>query len=189
MHDPGSETTAKASGETPGRLVIVDGANVVGSVPDGWWRDRHGAAERLRDALAERAAAGSVLSPGPGGRTAEPGAPGEAEEVVLVVEGAARRVEAVPGVRVEATDGSGDDLIVALVAGEAAGTARPCTVVTADRALRDRVRALGADTTGPRTVRPGRSRHVDRPRDPEAHGGPDRADGTGNPHASGPTGP
>lgn len=32
-------------------LVIVDAANVVGSVPDGWWRDRHGAAERLRDAL------------------------------------------------------------------------------------------------------------------------------------------
>ncbi|NEC23289.1 NTP pyrophosphohydrolase, partial [Streptomyces parvus] len=29
-------------------LVIVDGANVVGSVPDGWWRDRHGAAVRLR---------------------------------------------------------------------------------------------------------------------------------------------
>ncbi|NED17394.1 NTP pyrophosphohydrolase, partial [Streptomyces sp. SID9913] len=28
-------------------LVIVDAANVVGSVPDGWWRDRRGAAERL----------------------------------------------------------------------------------------------------------------------------------------------
>jgi hypothetical protein len=25
-------------------LVIVDAANVVGSVPDGWWRDRRGAA-------------------------------------------------------------------------------------------------------------------------------------------------
>ena len=32
-------------------LVVVDGANVVGSVPDGWWRDRAGAARRLRDAL------------------------------------------------------------------------------------------------------------------------------------------
>jgi hypothetical protein len=36
------------------RLIIVDGANVVGSVPDGWWRDRAGAAARLRDALAAR---------------------------------------------------------------------------------------------------------------------------------------
>ncbi|OSP44350.1 hypothetical protein B7767_05330 [Streptomyces sp. 13-12-16] len=27
-------------------LVIVDAANAVGSVPDGWWRDRRGAADR-----------------------------------------------------------------------------------------------------------------------------------------------
>jgi ADP-ribose pyrophosphatase YjhB (NUDIX family) len=32
--------------------IIVDGANVVGSRPDGWWRDRPGAAIRLRDQLA-----------------------------------------------------------------------------------------------------------------------------------------
>jgi 8-oxo-dGTP diphosphatase len=32
--------------------IIVDGANVVGSRPDGWWRDRAGAAVRLRDELA-----------------------------------------------------------------------------------------------------------------------------------------
>ncbi|MEV8409926.1 NTP pyrophosphohydrolase, partial [Streptomyces niveus] len=32
-------------------LLIVDGANVVGSVPDGWWRDRRAAAERLRERL------------------------------------------------------------------------------------------------------------------------------------------
>ncbi|MCE7083496.1 NYN domain-containing protein [Streptomyces sp. ST2-7A] len=140
-------------------MVIVDGANVVGSVPDGWWRDRYGAAERLRDALAERVAAGSVLSPAPGEPDDRGGGDARAaEEVVLVVEGAARRVEAVPGVRVEAAEGSGDDLIVALVAAEAAGRARPRTVVTADRALRDRVRALGAETLGPRSVRPGRSR-------------------------------
>ncbi|HXW47438.1 MAG TPA: NUDIX domain-containing protein, partial [Streptosporangiaceae bacterium] len=31
--------------------IIVDGANVVGSRPDGWWRDRAAAAARLRDAL------------------------------------------------------------------------------------------------------------------------------------------
>ena len=32
--------------------IIVDGANVVGSRPDGWWHDRAGAALRLRDQLA-----------------------------------------------------------------------------------------------------------------------------------------
>ncbi|GLV96745.1 NTP pyrophosphohydrolase [Streptomyces lavendulae] len=111
-------------------LLIVDAANVVGSVPDGWWRDRRGAAERLRDRLALR---------------------GAGEEIVLVVEGAARGVASVPGVRVEAAPGSGDDRIVELVA---AAAGRPCLVVTADRGLRERVRAYGAECAGPRTVRP-----------------------------------
>lgn len=114
-------------------LVVVDAANVVGSVPDGWWRDRRGAAERLRDRLAAHGL---------------PGLPGPAE-VVLVVEGAARGVESVPGVRVESARGSGDDHVVALVAG--AGD-RPVLVVTADRGLRRRVTDLGADVTGPRSV-------------------------------------
>jgi hypothetical protein len=117
-------------------LVIVDAANVVGSVPDGWWRDRRGAAERLRD------------------RLAADGVPGRAGpvEIVLVVEGAARGVEPAPGVRVESAAGSGDDHMVELVA-EADG--RPCLVVTADRELRRRVGELGAEVAGPRTVRPG----------------------------------
>ncbi|MCL6671575.1 NTP pyrophosphohydrolase [Streptomyces panaciradicis] len=116
-------------------LVIVDAANVVGSVPDGWWRDRRGAAERLRD------------------RLAADGLPGHAGpvEIVLVVEGAARGVESVPGVRVEAASGSGDDRMVELVATQ---DGRPVLVVTADRELRRRVRELGAEVTGPRTVRP-----------------------------------
>jgi len=33
------------------QVLIVDGANVVGSRPDGWWRDRAGAAHRLHDQL------------------------------------------------------------------------------------------------------------------------------------------
>ncbi|MFE5888339.1 NTP pyrophosphohydrolase [Streptomyces sp. NPDC056462] len=116
-------------------LVIVDAANVVGSVPDGWWRDRRGAAERLRDRLA----ADGV-----------PGRPGPVE-IVLVVEGAARGVESVPGVRVESAAGSGDDHMVELVA---RADGRRCLVVTADRELRRRVSELGADVAGPRTVRP-----------------------------------
>ncbi|POX51631.1 NTP pyrophosphohydrolase [Streptomyces sp. Ru72] len=118
-------------------LVIVDGANVVGSVPDGWWRDRRGAADRLRDRLVPFAADGLPGFPGP-------------LELVLVVEGAARGVEPVPGIRVDAAPGSGDDRIVELVA--EAGD-RAVLVVTADRELRRRVTDLGAEVTGPRTVR------------------------------------
>ncbi|MFC4498308.1 MULTISPECIES: NTP pyrophosphohydrolase [Streptomyces] len=119
---------------SPALLVIVDAANVVGSVPDGWWRDRRGAAERLRD------------------RLAADGLPGHSGpvELVLVVEGAARGVEPVPGVRVESAPGSGDDHIVALVA---RADGRPRLVVTADRELRRRVTELGAGVTGPRAVR------------------------------------
>lgn len=32
-------------------VMVVDGANVVGSRPDGWWKDRAGAARRLHEAL------------------------------------------------------------------------------------------------------------------------------------------
>ncbi|MFE1172434.1 NTP pyrophosphohydrolase [Streptomyces sp. NPDC058773] len=119
-------------------LVIVDAANVVGSVPDGWWRDRHGAAERLRDALPRYTAEGL------------PGLLAPPLEMVLVVEGAARGVASVEGVRVVPADGSGDDRIVQLVTDEGGG--RDCLVITADRALRERVQALGARVTGPRAV-------------------------------------
>jgi hypothetical protein len=112
----------------PGRVLVVDAANTVGSRPDGWWRDRAGATRRLRDRL--------VTLP---------------DEVVLVVEGKARDVEPVPGVAVEGTDGSGDDLIVEVVRRYRAHD-RPVTVVTADRGLRARVVALGADTRGPGTL-------------------------------------
>ncbi|MEU3085145.1 NTP pyrophosphohydrolase [Streptomyces massasporeus] len=116
-------------------LVVVDAANVVGSVPDGWWRDRRGAAQRLRDRLASEGV---------------PGISGPVE-IVLVVEGAARGVESVPGVRVSSAPGSGDDHIVEVVA--SAGD-RPVLVITADRELRRRVAELGADVAGPRSVRP-----------------------------------
>jgi hypothetical protein len=121
-----------------GTLLVVDAANVVGSVPNGWWRDRAGAAHRLRDMLAPLAAAGIAGLPGP-------------LEIILVVEGAARGVQSIPGVRVEQAPGSGDDAIVALAA---AGRDRDggVVVVTADRGLRDRVAAVGADVLGPRSL-------------------------------------
>ncbi|MGN9793394.1 NTP pyrophosphohydrolase [Streptomyces sp. OZ13] len=128
-------------------LLVVDGANVVGSglgpahaegCGGGWWRDRRGAAERLRDRLVAYAPAGIAGLPGP-------------VEIVLVVEGAARGLGSVPGVRVEPAAGSGDDLIVETVA---AAAGRLCVVVTADRELRRRVEAHGARCVGPRAVRP-----------------------------------
>jgi len=116
-----------------GPLVVVDGANVVGSRPDGWWRDRPAAARRLLATLAA-----GVPLPG---------------EVVLVLEGAARAgvpAGRVDGVRVVHAAGSGDDAIVDLV--RAARPDREVTVVTADRGLRERVTALGAAVAGPRSL-------------------------------------
>ena len=146
--------------------IIVDGANVVGSRPDGWWRDRAGAARRLRDELAPLVGGGISTLPdgldapasgGPvegrparriatmaGGQTLMRWLPG----IVLVVEGAARPAAANPGdspVRMVAASGSGDDAIAAL-AGQIPGRR---IVVTADRELRDRCRAAGASVAGP----------------------------------------
>ncbi len=115
-------------------VLVVDCANVMGSRPDGWWRDRRGAAARLRDSLAPLAAG---LPDFAGFDLAFP-------EVVLVVEGQARGIEPVDGVVVVSAPGSGDDTIAEL-AGE-----RPCAVVTADRELRARCTSVGADVLGPR---------------------------------------
>jgi 8-oxo-dGTP diphosphatase len=77
--------------------IVVDVANVMGSRPDGWWRDRAGAAARLHAEMVRLAASGRAIPPGTG-PPAQAGAPGEAvtpsETVtpgfVLVLEGAAK---------------------------------------------------------------------------------------------------
>ncbi|MFV3114535.1 hypothetical protein [Gordonia amicalis] len=114
-------------------LLVVDGANVVGSVPDGWWRDRRGAAERLRDRLA---APGIEALTGP-------------LAIMLVVEGRARGIASVPGVTVVEAQAVGDDMIVDVVGRH---PDRRRVVVTADRELRARVTALGAETLGPSSI-------------------------------------
>ncbi|GAA4984170.1 hypothetical protein GCM10023205_62690 [Yinghuangia aomiensis] len=131
-------------------LVIVDGANVVGSVPDGWWKDRKAAAGRLRDALVPFAEQGLPRATGaPEWATRGP------LDMLLVVEGKARDLPEVPGVRVTSAPGSGDDMIVRLVTIEHDEVPeRACLVVTADRGLRARVTPLGAAVVGPRAVRP-----------------------------------
>ncbi|MCU1438011.1 MAG: hypothetical protein JWP66_1098 [Naasia sp.] len=121
-------------------VLVVDGANVVGSRPDGWWRDRAGAADRLAARL-ERLA-------GVGVPAALLGLPEEQwwPEFRLVVEGRARALSTAPdGVAVVHAERDGDATIA-----ELAGVLGPAaTVVTADRGLRDRVTAVGARVAGP----------------------------------------
>ena len=143
----------------PPVTIIVDVANVMGSRPDGWWRDRAGAARRLRDQIAGLAAEGVTELPD---SASAPELERWFPDFVLVVEGAARSVAAAhaggPGaadgggwaaadgrLRVVAARGSGDDTIADL----AASLAGRRLVVTADRELRQRCVAAGAAVTGP----------------------------------------
>jgi len=128
--------------------IIVDAANVMGSRPDGWWRDRAGAALRLCDELAAVASRGVTELPESVG---VPALERWFPQIVVVLEGAANaaadRVVAADGrLRVVRAAGSGDDQIAAL----AASVAGHRLVVTADRELRARCEAAGAAVTGPR---------------------------------------
>jgi 8-oxo-dGTP diphosphatase len=126
--------------------IIVDAANVMGSRPDGWWRDRAAAAARLRDELAELAGRGVPELPA---SIRAPALERWFPCFVLVIEGAARQgavTDGVPGpVRIVLAGGSGDDAIADL-ARDLAGRR---LVVTADRQLRGRCLAAGASVTGP----------------------------------------
>jgi len=113
------------------RVLIVDGANVVGSRPTGWWRDRAGAAWRLHQAIA----------------TADLGY----DVVVLTLEGDAKR--GVPAgedgaIHTVHALGCGDDAVVNQVHTRHAH-GDDTVVVTADRALRARVAAAGGPCVGP----------------------------------------
>jgi hypothetical protein len=112
-------------------VLLVDTANVVGSRPDGWWKDRAGAARRLHERLLV--------------------ADTSYDDIVLVLEGAARG--GVPAGR----DGhvltvhaprDGDATIVEQ-ARLAAERGSAVTVITADRFLRSRVEGVGARAMGP----------------------------------------
>jgi hypothetical protein len=158
--------------------IVVDVANVMGSRPDGWWRDRPGAAVRLHAEIVRLARSGRAILPDgpapddpapddpPPGDAAANG-PAPAPGFVMVLEGAARaaaaRLAAAESaaepdtdadrtgpprpaeVRVVQARGSGDDTIVAVVR-ELPGRR---VVVTADRGLRARCVAAGAEILGP----------------------------------------
>jgi predicted RNA-binding protein with PIN domain len=108
---------------------IVDGMNVIGSRPDGWWRNRSGAmtalVERLeRWAVAEGADVTVVFE--------QPLSPPIESSVITVAHAP------------EAAANSADDEIVRLV-GADAHPGQIC-VATSDRTLSERVRAAGAST-------------------------------------------
>jgi predicted RNA-binding protein with PIN domain len=112
-------------------VLVVDGANVVGSRPDGWWRDRAGAASRLHGRLAV--------------------ADTSYDEIVLVLEGQAKG--GVP----QGRDGhlrtihaarDGDATIVEQ-ARRASERGDRVIVITADRVLQQRVQALDCQTMSP----------------------------------------
>jgi predicted RNA-binding protein with PIN domain len=106
---------------------IVDAMNVIGSRPDGWWKDRHGAMVRLVDHL-------------------ERWTPTQDRRVTVVferptsppIESTVVEIAHAP----RPTANSADDEIVRLV--EAHARPREVTVVTSDSTLADRVRTAGA---------------------------------------------
>lgn len=111
--------------------MLVDAANVVGSRPTGWWRDRPGAARQLVEQL--RAARGDGRLSG---------------RIVVVLEGAARRGAAegvASDVEVVHATGEGDATIAQL----ATGMHESVVLVSADRALREQVRQEGGEVVGP----------------------------------------
>lgn len=113
-------------------MLLIDAANVVGSRPTGWWRDRAGAARAFVDQV--RAAVDS-------GRITQP--------VIVVLEGKARegvKAGMAKGVTVLHAVGSGDDMLVDIAA---KASDEAVTLVTADRELRRRAEALGAAVVGP----------------------------------------
>lgn len=112
-------------------LLVVDGANVVGSRPDGWWKDRAGAAGLLARQLSAAQGSGALASLG--------------DRVVLVLEGAARAATVPADLDVLLAPRDGDSAMVEL----AHDSAEQVRVVTADRELTRLLHAVGAQTVRP----------------------------------------
>jgi hypothetical protein len=110
-------------------VVIADVANVMGSRPDGWWRDRAGAATALLAGMPDLV--GAVVG-GPDGEAVR------IERVIAVLEGAAKAATEPDGVEVVRASADGDSTIVAVAEDAQAAGAR-VVVVTADRGLRARL--------------------------------------------------
>ncbi len=121
------------SGQPRDVVLLVDIANVMGSRPDGWWRDRAAAAARLLTGLEPLNGAEVTL---PEGLEAV-----RIAEVRAVLEGAAKRADGPDGVSVLRAERDGDSEIVAEASRLTASGTTPL-VVTADRGLRRRLPEL-----------------------------------------------
>ena len=141
--------------------LVVDVANVLGSRPNGWWKDRAGATARLLDDLGAgmprtlelpRSPADSGSAETAASATGNTSARefGWVARAHAVIEGAARGAEHSGPFVVHQAAGSGDDAVVDLAA-ELAGGTRRVVVVTADRGLRARLPA-GVVVVGPRAL-------------------------------------
>lgn len=112
---------------------LVDAMNVIGSRPDGWWRDRRAAKVALLGQLAAWCAA-------------------TGEEVTVVFDGwAPDGVEGVETISCPGGPGAADHEIARRVAGDSDPAS--LTVATSDRGLVARVRVSGAKTEGARQFR------------------------------------
>jgi predicted RNA-binding protein with PIN domain len=115
---------------------LVDGMNVIGTRPDGWWRDRDGAMLRLVKVLEEWAAH-------------------EGEDVTVVFERApsppirSTVIEVAHAPRPKA-DAADDEIIRRLKADPQSAAVR---VVTSDRWLAERASAAGATVEGAESFR------------------------------------
>jgi predicted RNA-binding protein with PIN domain len=111
------------------RRLIVDGMNVIGSRPTGWWRDRRGAMAELAEELARHAT-------------------DTGDQIAVVLDSKPFDLSGADGIEVRFAPAPGpdaaDDVIVDMVAADP----DPSTleVATSDRRLASRVRMLGAET-------------------------------------------
>lgn len=126
------------SASTTGRELIVDGMNVIGARPDGWWRDRDAAMRRFTDDLAVLAVAGQRVAVVFDGRPLRDLPEGERRGVIVFYAGRSGADAA-------------DDRIVDLIAGMP--DPAQAEVVTSDRGLIERVEAHGARVSGPSALR------------------------------------
>ena len=120
-------------------MLLVDIANVMGSHPDGWWRDRAAAATRLLSDL-ERLNGAEVGLP-------EGLATVRVVQVRAVVEGVAKRAKGPDSVSVLRAESDGDTAVVQ-EADRLTALGKIPLVVTADRGLRRRL-PEGAIVAGP----------------------------------------
>jgi hypothetical protein len=127
-------------------VLVVDVANVMGSRPDGWWRDRSGAATRLMVTLAPLVAM-DVAAPD-AGASPDPDATVHLDRVIAVIEGRAQTAIGPPGIEVVRAPADGDASIVE-VARQVVADGETPLVVTADRGLRERL-PTGSLIAGPK---------------------------------------